>query len=275
MLKSIRLQLGIRYDRIRIQAKDKYSIGVPDDKQFWVVSRAEYVYDNTVSPILNIWKGSRVKFYAEYQYKFNEKTKGFYNFGYDGRNYLTLYKNLILASRIAGAFSGGNAKVLYLLGGVDNDLNPKQDENTAIDYTQNYAFQSLTTNMRGYRQGFRNGNSYMVVNEEIRFPIWNTLFKRPVKSGFLRNLQLVAFTDIGSSWRGLLPDAENIQSSNIVSSNNSPVIVFIDNGKNNFGWGYGLGLRTKFLGYFIRTDLAWNIDGGKKPILHVSLATDF
>ncbi|MBK8146217.1 MAG: hypothetical protein IPK62_15140 [Bacteroidetes bacterium] len=275
MLKSIRMQLGIRYDRIRIQAKDKYSIGVPDEKQFWVVSRAEYVYDNTVSPILNIWKGSRAKFYAEYQYKFNEKSKGFYNFGYDARNYLTLYKNLILASRIAGAFSGGNAKVLYLLGGVDNDLNPKQDENTAIDYTQNYAFQSLTTNMRGYRQGFRNGNSYMVVNEEIRFPIWNTLFKRPVKSGFLRNLQLVAFTDIGSSWRGLLPDAENIQSSNIVSSNNSPVIVFIDNGKNNFGWGYGLGLRTKFLGYFIRTDLAWNIDGGKKPILHVSLATDF
>ncbi len=275
MLKSIRMQLGIRYDRIRIQAKDKYSIEVPDDKQFWAVSRVEYVYDNTISPILNIWKGSRAKFYAEYQYKFNEKTKGFYNFGYDARNYLTLYKNLILASRLAGAFSGGNAKVLYLLGGVDNDLNPKQDENTAIDYTQNYAFQSLTTNMRGYRQGFRNGNSYMVLNEEIRFPICNTLFKRPIKSGFLRNLQLVAFTDIGSSWRGLLPNAENIQSSNIVSANNSPVIVFIDNGKNNFGWGYGLGLRTKFLGYFIRTDVAWNIDGGKKPILHVSLATDF
>lgn len=97
---------------------------------------------------------------------------------------MTIYKNVILASRLAGAFSGGNAKVLYLMGGVDNDLNPKSDENTSIDYSQNYAFQSLTTNMRGYRQGFRNGNSYMLLNEEIRFPIANTLFKRPVKSGF-------------------------------------------------------------------------------------------
>lgn len=275
MLKSIRLQLGVRYDRIRVLAKDKYSIGVPDDKQFWLVSRVEYVYDNTISPLLNIWKGTRGKIYAEYQYKFNEDTKGFYNFGYDGRNYLTLYKNLILASRIAGAFSGGNAKVLYLLGGVDNDLNPKEDENTSIDYTQNYAFQSLTTNMRGYRQGFRNGNSYMVINEEIRFPIWNTLFKKQIKSGFLRNLQLVAFTDIGSAWRGILPNPDNIKVNNTVTSPNSPVVVFIDNSTYDFGWGYGLGLRTKFLGYFIRTDFAWNIDGGKKPMIHVSLATDF
>ncbi|HQW45621.1 MAG TPA: hypothetical protein PLZ98_01035 [Chitinophagaceae bacterium] len=275
MLKSIRLNLGIRYDRIRVQAKDKYSIEVPDDKQFWVVSRAEYVYDNTITPLLNIWKGTRAKIYAEYQYKFNAQTKGFYNLGYDARNYLTIYKNVILASRLAGAFSGGNAKVLYLMGGVDNDLNPKSDENTSIDYSQNYAFQSLTTNMRGYRQGFRNGNSYMLLNEEIRFPIANTLFKRPVKSGFLRNLQLVAFTDIGSAWRGLLPNAENIKMNNVVTSPNSPVTVFINDATNDFGWGYGFGLRTKFLGYFIRTDCAWNIDGGKKPILHISLATDF
>jgi hypothetical protein len=91
----------------------------------------------------------------------------------------------------------------------------------------------------------------------------------------LRNLQLVAFTDIGSAWRGLLPNAENIKMNNVVTSPNSPVTVFINDATNDFGWGYGFGLRTKFLGYFIRTDCAWNIDGGKKPILHISLATDF
>lgn len=275
MLKSIRLNLGVRYDRIRVQAKDKYSIEIPDDKQFWVVSRAEYVYDNTYVPLLNIWKGTRAKIFAEYQYKFNEDTKGFYNFGYDARNYLTLYKNVILASRLASAFSGGNAKVLYLLGGVDNDLNPKSDGNASIDYSQNYAFQSLTTNMRGYRQGFRNGNSYLVLNEEIRFPICNTLFKRQVKSGFLRNLQLVVFTDLGSAWRGLLPNAENIKTNNFVHDPNSPVIVYINNSPYDFGWGYGAGLRTRFLGYFIRTDFAWNIEGSKKPVIHISMATDF
>jgi len=275
MLKSIRLQLGTRYDRIRIQATDKYSMGIPDDNQFWLVSRAEFVYDNSVTPLLNIWKGTRAKIFAEYQYKFNKETKGFYNFGYDARNYLGLYKNIILASRLAGAHSGGNAKVLYFLGGVDNDLNPKQDANTGIDRSQNYAFQSLATNMRGYRQGNRNGNSFMVINEEIRIPIVNTFFKRSPKSGFIRNLQLVTFLDLGSAWKGILPNGENIKNNNFVHDPNSPVTVYIENSPYDFSMGYGAGLRTRLLGYFLRTDFAWNIEGNKKPMIHVSMATDF
>lgn len=273
--KSVRLQMGLRYDRLRIKAKDKYSIEIPDDKQYWVVSRAEFVYDNTTNPILNIWKGNRIKFFAEYQYKMNNQTKGFYGFGFDGRNYTTLYKNVILASRMASAFSGGNAKVLYMLGGVDNDFNPKMDNNIYIDLSQNYAFQSLATNMRGYKQGSRNGNSYLVVNEEIRFPIYNTLVKKPVKSSLLKNLQLVLFTDIGSAWRGLLPSSENNQNLIWVQDPNTWVSVLYTKTKYEFGMGYGFGLRTKLVGYFIRTDLAWNIDGGKKPMLHISMATDF
>lgn len=191
-------------------------------------------------------------------------TKGFYCFGYDARNYLTLYKNTILASRLAGSHSGGNAKVLFLMGGVDNDVDPKTDNTATIDYTQNYAFQSLATNMRGYRQGFRNGNSYMVVNEEIRFPIFNTLRKKPVKSNFLRNLQLIAFADIGSAWKGILPDDNNIQNIKKITEPNSGVTVYLDNSKYDFGIGYGLGLRSRLLGYFIRSDFAWNIEGIKK-----------
>lgn len=275
ILQSIRLHLGLRYDKIRLKAKDKYSIGIPDDKNYWVVSRGEFVYDNTISPIQNIHKGSRAKLFIEYQYKMNDDTKGFYCFGYDARNYLTLYKNTILASRLAGSHSGGNAKVLFLMGGVDNDVDPKTDNTATIDYTQNYAFQSLATNMRGYRQGFRNGNSYMVVNEEIRFPIFNTLRKKPVKSNFLRNLQLIAFADIGSAWKGILPDDNNIQNIKKITEPNSAVTVYLDNSKYDFGIGYGLGLRSRLLGYFIRSDFAWNIEGIKKPMVHISLATDF
>lgn len=274
LMKSIRLQLGTRYDRIRIQATDKYSIGIPEDNQFWLVSRAEFVYDNTTSPILNILKGSRAKIFAEYQYKVNKQTKGFYNFGYDARNYLSLYKNIILASRIAGAHSGGNAKILYLMGGVDNDVNPKQDPNTTIDRSQNYAFQTLATNMRGYKQGHRNGNSFIVVNEEIRIPLFNTIIKKPIKSSFLRNLQLVSFLDLGSAWKGILPNSDNIKNPIIINGNNG-VTIFLENSPYDFSLGYGAGLRTKLLGYFIRTDFAWNIEGIKKPLIHISMATDF
>lgn len=275
MQQSIRVQTGIRYDHIHLLSNEQYSLGIPDDRQAWSVSRVEYVYDNTISPIINIWKGSRAKLFGEYQYRFTNGSKGFYNVGYDARNYTTLYKNIILASRIAGAHSFGNAKILYFLGGVDNDLNPQQDNNTLISREDNYAFQSLATNMRGYRQGNRNGNSFLVINEEIRFPIYNTFFKKPIKSAFLRDLQLIAFTDIGSAWRGILPNSDNIQTGNFVQDPNSPVTVFIESNRNDFCWGFGTGLRTHVLGYFLRCDVAWNIDGNRKPQVYLSMATDF
>ncbi|MBL7767056.1 MAG: hypothetical protein JNJ58_13230 [Chitinophagaceae bacterium] len=273
--KSVRLQFGVRYDRLRTLSQDKYSIGIPGDNQYWAVSRAEYVFDNTVNPLLNIWKGTRAKFFAEYQYKFNKETKGFYNFGYDGRNYQTLFRNMILASRVAGAFSGGNAKILYFVGGTDNELIQRFDNSTAIDLNQNYAFQALSTNLRGYKPGSWNGNSYFIWNEEIRLPVYQTFFKRPTRSGFIRNLQLVLFADAGSAWKGILPDGDNIQNQHIIKDPNSNVTLFIEKYKYNFGLGYGAGLRTRFLGYFLRSDFAWNIDGRKKPMIHVSLATDF
>jgi hypothetical protein len=273
VLHSVRAELGLRMDRIRMKATDKYSIAIPEDQQYWVVNRYEFVYDNTVSPLLNIWKGTRFKIFAEYQYKFNGTTKGFYNLGYDARTYIKLYKNIILASRLAGSHSGGNAKILYQVGGVDNDVNPKQDLNASIDLSQNYAFVSLATNMRGYRQGFKNGNSFMLLNEEIRFPICNTFFKRQIKSGFIRHLQLIAFADLGSAWKGILPNEDNIATPSVIKQN--PVTVTLLKSQSDVGLGYGLGFRSKLFGYFVRCDFAWNIEGIRKPITHISLATDF
>jgi hypothetical protein len=244
---------------------------IPNAKQFWIVSRAEYVYDNTINPILNIWKGSRAKIFIEYQYKFNGDTKGFTNFGYDARNYITLYKNFILASRLAGAHSMGNAKILYYLGGVDNPLISKFDNNTAVT-GNDYAFQTLATNMRGYKQGARNGSSFIVINEEIRLPVYNTFFKRPVKSGFIRNFQVIAFTDAGITMKGVFPTTENIVNQITIHDNQSNVSVTFER---SMAIGYGFGLRSRVLGYFLRTDFAWNIGQIKKPMLHVSLATDF
>jgi hypothetical protein len=39
--------------------------------------------------------------------------------------------------------------------------------------------------------------------------------------------------------------------------------------------GYGAGLRTMLLSYFMRLDAAWNIDGSRKPIWYFSIGTDF
>jgi hypothetical protein len=272
MLRSIRFQLGVRYDQTRYLAKEQYSLAIPNQHTYWMVGKLEYVYDNTINPLLNIWKGTRAKVFTEYQWQLDGSKKGFVNVGFDARHYKTLYKNIILASRFAGASSTGKARILYYLGGVDNPLNAQFDNRTVVNIDANYAFQSLATNLRGYKQGARNGSGFMVWNEEIRLPIYNTFFRRPIKSGLIRNLQWVAFADAGLAMSGFYPTADNIVNQIRIRDNQSNISVYLER---DFGLGYGTGLRTRFLGYFVRSDFAWSIAGSRKPMLHLSLATDF
>ena len=57
---------------------------------------------------------------------------------------------------------------------------------------QNYAFQSLAISMRGYNRNIANGNNAMVMNIELRLPVF-IAFNKPINNAFLRNFQLVRF----------------------------------------------------------------------------------
>ena len=182
-------------------------------------------------------------------------------------------KTLIRVGSRAGANSLRSAKVNYAVGGVDNAIYSGRDpEGFTVTDIGNSAFQSLATTLRVYKQSARKGSSFMVINEEIRLPVYNTFFKRPIKSGLIRNLQVVAFADAGITMNGILPTSENIVNQIQIRDDQSNVTVYIDR---SAALGYGLGLRSRFLGYFLRTDFAWNVGGGKKPMMHISLATDF
>ncbi|MCB9045646.1 MAG: hypothetical protein H6550_05870 [Chitinophagales bacterium] len=281
---SIRLHMGFRRDVLNYKAQDTLSLSYPfpDRQKFWITSKAEYVFDNTINPVINIYRGFRFKFFAEYMYRINGSGGGFYNFGTDFRHYTKIYKNLTWAVRFAAAHSGGNQKILYFVGGVDNWAWPKYNSETPIRPGEQYAFQALATNMRGYEQNSWNGNSYGVLNNEFRFPVLATILQRPIQSSLLRNLQLVTFADVGSAWYGLWPKESTVRNDKVIPQpgtigyNNSLVIVSIDDSKKVFGLGYGFGLRTMLFGYFGRADLAWNTDNHrKKPLLHLSLGTDF
>ena len=58
------------------------------------------------------------------------------------------------------------------------------------------------------------------------------------------------------------------------SLNNVYLSLIVPN-SDGLALGYGAGLRTSILGYFVRLDAAWNIDGSKKPIVYFALGTDF
>ena len=280
-VRSFRLHTAVRQDKLNQKAQDTLSLRyeIPNTLQYWSLSRAEYVFDNTLSPILNIRLGTRYKVYSEYMDQVNGSNQSCYNIGLDFRTYQKLYKNMIWATRVAYGHSDGTAKVQYQLGGVDNWYSPKTANTSSSD--GNFGFIALETNLRGYKQAARKGNNFGVINSEIRLPILTTFLKRPIQSAALKNLQFVAFADAGTTWNGFLPTADNLSSNytfpqagslgpnqyvylNVTVPNSSGLAV-----------GYGAGLRTMLFGYFIRMDAAWNIDGSPKPIVYFALGTDF
>lgn len=288
--KSIRANLALRQDRTILKATDVISDFIENEDKYFATSRIEYIHDDTKMRVLNIPEGLKMKFYGEYLYKLHDdniystsdalrkNTGGFFNVGFDIRNYIPIYKNVTVALRASFAHSGGNERILYVMGGVDNALNAKNGNYPYGVLT--YAFQSQTTSLRGYDQNARNGNTFGLINAELRVPVFETFFRKPMQSSLLKNLQAVAFIDAGSAWEGLIPvySRPQVRQSTYVSPNtpNAPgklVISIPYAGDDQMAVGYGLGLRTMLYGYFFRADAAWNINSQFR--LHLGMGFDF
>jgi hypothetical protein len=243
----------------------------------YALVRFEWVHDNTLNPALNIWNGFRYKLWTDINAKINnEQTTGRYTFnvGGDARYYFPIYRNLIWAGRAAFDASWGNQKIVYYLGGVDGWIAPKFNNSNRPAPDQTYAFQSLALNMRGFKQNVANGNNAVVLNSEFRLPVFTTFFNRPVNNAFLRNFQLVQFTDLGTAWNGQF---NGIQRPNVVYGNPPVQINIKTGGVGPFVGGYGFGARSTLLGYFLRVDAAWTMDGFfiGKPIWYFAMGLDF
>ena len=279
---SVRFHTAMRQDKLIEKATDTlsltYEVKIPD--VYTSLSRLEYVFDNTISPEMNIRFGTRYKFYSELLYGLNKEHKNCYNLGLDFRNYQKIYKNFIVANRVAYAHSDGSSEVEYLQGGVDNWIGPQNAANADQAPDPRYGFQTLSTPLRGYKQYARVGNNMFLFNTEFRLPVITTFLKRPIQSTILKNLQLVAFCDMGDAWSGFLPDANATTSKYTFPTSpqpNSANNVFVQFSIPNSGGlavGYGGGLRTSILGYYVRLDVASNIDR-IPPIFYFSLGSDF
>lgn len=265
-----------RYDRTEILASDFPSLNQNGLNNTWLGGRVEYVFDNSQEIQLNILKGTRYKFFAEAYQSTENKGASLGVIGFDFRHYAKIHKNFIFANRVAFNGSFGSRRMYYRLGGVDNWLLPRQDENADAPNFDEVAFPAFATNMRGFGQGVRNGNNYFVYNAELRFPIFSFISKSPISSDFLRNFQIVPFFDVGTAWSGLNPfSLENPFNTKVYE--NGPVKVIVYTNKNPILVGYGSGIHARLFGYFIRYDLAWGIDDGtvRKPFHYFSLSLDF
>ncbi len=299
--KSVRFSTGIRADNQVVNASLQLpqTLLVGNNLTLYQTSHLEFVYDNSITTAQNIYNGARAKVYADFNRQINKvqfaNGPNTYNVGFDARYYYPIYRNFIWAGRAAGDFSFGNQKLIYYLGGVDGWLmfgnNTKKDGSDKYFITDNtpapdqdYAFQSLAVNMRGFIQNIASGNNAVVINSEFRLPVFTTLFDKTINNAFVRNFQLTQFIDLGTAWNGGFKGIKrpNIPYNSAANPNfpndPGPVTVRVKaGGIGPFAGGYGFGARSTLLGYFVKFDAAWQMNGffKGKPQTYISLGLDF
>ncbi|MCB0480263.1 MAG: hypothetical protein KDC83_02480 [Flavobacteriales bacterium] len=274
-------ELSYRHDRTVAAAIDDVSLLTPDVNVGQAGVKVELVFDNTRKRGLNLYYGTRFKIFGERYQLVDDLNSDLNVVGLDFRHYQKIHRDLIWASRLAASTSVGQRKLVYYLGSVDdwiilNPDNQRFNSQTPIAQDQNYSFQALASPMRGFIQNARNGNSFAVINNELRFPVFKYFSRKPLKSDFTTNFQIVAFGDVGTAWNGKTPFSEDNEF-NTLTVVDGPVTVRLDNKRYPIIGGYGAGLRTKLMGYFLKLDLAYGVEDGiiQKPVTHLSMGFDF
>ncbi len=256
---GLRGSVAYRNDRLTILSTDFISLTIPQEYLHWLSGRMEFVLDNTLSTGVNLYNGTRGKFFGEYYKQANVSNTGMVILGTDFRHYQKVHRDIIWANRFAASTSFGKEKLIYYMGATDNWIDPKFNNETPIDYSQNYYFQALASNVRGFDQNIRNGNTFALINSELRVPVFKYLLNRPIRSDFVRNFQVVGFGDVGTAWSGSSPyDSTNALNNSTVSQ--QPFVITLISQNEPIVGGFGFGLRSRLLGYFMRADWAWGVE---------------
>jgi hypothetical protein len=253
-----------------------------------------YTFDNVIIPAPNVADGLRLKVSFENYTGINLVEKSFGNFYAEARYYKQLGKKIMFAGRAMYGQFLGKATKNYRIGGTENwifnesdalsSTNPLfYDESvTEVAASRNYSdllFTPYLMPLRGFNYNRLAGEGAFLANLEIRIPVLNYFTKGNITSNFIRNLQFIGFFDIGTAWNGNNPfSGENAINTSEFSVPGNPFYAKVINFKNPFLMGYGAGMRTMLLGFYLRGDLAWGIEDNvtaAKPKFYLSFGRDF
>jgi len=248
----------------------------------------EFVFDNSLTLGPNLMEGTRATARYETWVGISGRGRNFSNLTIDARTYRKVSGSLIFAGRFSyGQFFGPGRKS-YRLGGMANWIGNQSDpvpstDPLFVDPTQpskdlsDLLFVQYVGSLRGFNWNKLRGSSYVLFNAELRLPLLKYFYKSAITSNFFRNLQFVAFTDIGASWSGVSPfNREN--SLNTVEIIREPFAARVSNFKNPFLIGVGSGVRTMLLGsYYTKFDVALGIENEQvqQPMFYFTLGYDF
>ena len=246
---SLGLQLAVRQDKTIFLATDKYTLDFPPLESTWSITTLSYKINKLKPTIANLYKGFKAESYVDVFKGFSQQEAFLLGMSVHGSYHQPLYKYITLVGQLHAGYSVGDERILYNLGGVDNNVTPRTD--TSVHFAQKapYAFQTLVTPFRGYFQNSLYGNEYLLCNLDVYFPLFQTLIPIETPLPFINNLQLGTFTDAATAretYLGARQTGKWLQS-------------------------FGLSARTTLAGYPLRIDLAWPGTLHKKPVLYFSL----
>jgi outer membrane protein assembly factor BamA len=130
--------------------------------------------------------------------------------------------------------------------------------------------------LRGFRSNIRNGTSFLLGNAELRIPVFRYFLDKNKGATVFRDFHIVGFADAGVAWYGASPYSDK-NPLNTVTISGPITQIEVQYYRDPLVVGYGLGVRTTVLGYFLRLDYAWGIETRSRQDgrIHVSFGYDF
>jgi len=246
---SLSLDIAARNDKTIFPATDRHSLNYDNLKQWWNINTLALQANKLQPTIPMLYKGWEGKIILDGMISGGENSTLLYGVVAKAAYHQPLYKKITAVLQLQAGHSGGGQSILYNFGGLDNNIVPRTDTTVQLRQDAPYAFQSLVTPFRGYKQNSIFGSSFGLVNADIYVPLFAELIPWRTSFGMINQLQIGVFGDIAFARR-----TEQILSP-------SPGHLY----------AYGCSARTMLAGYGLRFDIAWPGNFTRKPVWYLSL----
>lgn len=258
-----RINFGLNWYNVSKENMDYQ--GVPIEKRQVLVPQVSYTHDNSLWGFTAPVNGTRFKFNVFGTPRLGKTGLSFVNLDGDYRTYLRLGRNYSIAVRLAGGGSFGRNPQKFMIGGVDNWVNPSFEGGyVPLENAEDYLFLQTGLPLRGYNYNAAIGSKYGLFNFEFRYPLFAFLQAGPLPIG-LQSIGGAMFFDAGSAW-----------------NKEKNYVAFTKDAQGNtvtrdLLMGMGTGARIYFLAFLVRLDVAWawNYNTFSPPKYYFSLGADF
>jgi hypothetical protein len=249
-----------------------------DGHTFMTGGRLNLTYDRTLGSGDFVMAGTSAMFDLSNAHSLTNASDNFITGRFDFRKYVPL-KRVVLAGRVAAAWSQGSSPQQFFLGGTPDALLSRfaniADYPIESPSLPALRYMEFVTPVRGFQFNARNGTKFVVANAELRIPISRILLNS-LNSNPAYNVELIPFFDLGSTWSQGNPLSQK-NPINTQTINSYPLTITVQTLKSPFLMGFGTGTRFQIFGYAMRFDLAWGVDDYtvQTPRLHLSLGKNF